>query len=248
MTTKIDLLSLLKTIAIRFEDHSWTNSRGTSSQSALIFKPDDKEKIFSLIKDRSIDDINFNFDKNFDFFVEENNKKYHYFFYGLDIFQRVSLTRKKTYKSYIADLDAPIRERINYLKSELRRSREGKISGRPPLLIEELLKQAEQRTLRQQIEEGLNKFSEMEYQKFIKTLSKSKKCLISNFLLAPEYLWGNLIKKQNDSEYRRLPLGISLFFSNEINMKHTGKIFKLIDAAIKNELALGDYFLFENEL
>jgi hypothetical protein len=248
MKTDLDFLSLLKSKAIRFEDHSWTNSRGTNSQSALIFKPQDKEKIFFLIKERISNEIDFNIAKDFDFWIEENTKKSHYFFYGLEVFQRVSLSRKKTYKSYIADLDAPIRERINYLKAELRKSREGKILGRPPLLIEELLKQAEQRTLRQQIEETLNKFSDMEYQEFRQALLKSKKCLISNFLSAPEYLWGNLIKIQNDLEYKRLPIGISLFFSNEINEKHTGKIFKLIDASMKKELALGDYFLFENAI
>ncbi|MBX9703402.1 MAG: hypothetical protein K2X39_04550 [Silvanigrellaceae bacterium] len=235
---------MLKTMAIRFEDHSWTNSRGKNSQSALIFKPEDKEKIFSLVKERVSDDIDFA--KDFDFWIEENNKKFHYYFYGLEIFQRVSLSKKKTYKSYIADLDAPIRERINYLKAELRKSREGKIFGRPPLLIEELLKQAEQKTLRQYIEESLKHFSDKEYQAFRIALLKSQKCLISNFLSAPEYLWGNLVKNKNNTEYKRLSMGINLFFSNEINEKNTGKISKIIEASIKNELALGDYFLFEN--
>ena len=71
MNTNLDFLSLLKSKAIRFEDHAWTNSRGTQFQSALIFKPESKEEIYSYIENKynSVErfiDIN----QNFNFFIE----------------------------------------------------------------------------------------------------------------------------------------------------------------------------------
>jgi hypothetical protein len=225
MNTNLDFLSLLKSKAIRFEDHSWTNSRGTNYQSALIFKPEIKEEIFYYIENKIIDIIDIDINKNFNFFIEEKHIKTHFYFSGLEIFQNVSLSKKKNYKSYIADLDAPVRERINYLKAELRKARAGKIFGRPPLLIEELLKQAEQKTLRQQIEEKLNKYPKKELDHFKSILSTAKKCLISNYLNSPQYLWGNL------------------FFSFERDARCNSKISKLIESAIKSDLAFDDYFL-----
>ena len=246
MNTNFDFLLLLKSKAIRFEDHSWTNSRGTQFQSALIFKPESKEEIFSCIENEYNNNDEFiDINQTFDFFIQNKDDKIHFYFYGLENFQLVSLSKKKNYKSYIADLDAPVRERINYLKAELRKARAGKIFGRPPMLIEELLKQAEQKTLRQQIEEKLNKHPIKELDNFKRTLSATKKCLISNYLNSPQTLWGNFIKDNRISEYRKLPIGINLFFSYEKDARCNSKISKLIESAIKNDLAFDDYFLLQ---
>ena len=241
MNTNFDFLLLLKSKAIRFEDHSWTNSRGTQFQSALIFKPESKEEIFSLI--RSKNDGVFDENTNYDFFLEMRNIKYHFYYYGEKIYQRITLSRKKAYKSYIADLDAPARERINYLKAELRKAREGKIIGRPALLIEELLKQAHQKTLRQQIEDTIGKESEKN-KLFRNKLNDSSKCLVTNFLSASDYLWINTKDENGKTIQKRLGLGISLLFSYEQYSNSSYEVAKKVTTAQEKGWVFGDYVLF----
>ncbi len=237
------LLSLLKSLSYRFEEHKWTNTRGDIFQAALLFKPEQKEEVFNIIKNELNDDYDKN--ENFTFFhLEKNqNKKQKFFYNGKDIYDRISLSKKKTYKSYIADLDAPVRERINYLRAELKKAREGKIIGRPPLLIEELLKQAEKKTLRQHIEESLDKLQKDEYKEFQIKIKNSNKCLVTDYLDAPEYIWANMKKNNNLIEYNRLQIGVNLFFSLDKNNKCNSKIFKLVEHAKENRSIFQDYIL-----
>ncbi|KAB8033588.1 hypothetical protein [Fluviispira multicolorata] len=238
------LLSLLKSLSYRFEEHKWTNTRGEIFQAALLFKPEQKEEVFSIIKNEFNDGYDKN--ENFTFFyLEKNqNKKQKFFYNGKDIYDRISLSKKKTYKSYIADLDAPVRERINYLRAELKKARDGKIIGRPPLLIEELLKQAEKRTLRQHIEENLDKLPIKEYKEFRIKIKNSNKCLVTDYLDAPEYIWANMKKNNNLIEYNRLQIGVNLFFSLDKNDRNNSKVSNLIKQAIKDNSIFKDYILY----
>jgi hypothetical protein len=242
MNTAMDFLSLLKSKAIRFEDHSWINSRGTQFQTALIFKSDDKQVIFSLIENL-LSNADFDVNKNFGFFLEERDNKKHFYFFGEKIFQRITLSKKKAYKSYIAELDSPVRERINYLKAELRKAREGKTIGRPPLLIEELLAQAKQKTLRQHIEDSLEKNSEKNLL-FRNKLKDSTECLVTNFLSAPDSLWMNTKDENNKTIQKRLGMGISILFSNEQYLNKSYEVAKKVTAALEKGWVLGDYVLF----
>jgi hypothetical protein len=242
MKNDIEFLSLLKSKAIRFEDHSWTNSRGTQFQSALIFKSEDRQEIFLIIENLLCNE-NFEVNKNFSFILKEKENKKHFYYYGEKIFQRITLSKKKAYKSYIARLDSPVRERINYLKAELRKAREGKTVGRPPLLIEELLKQAKQKTLREHIEDSLEKDLEKNLL-FRNKLKESSECLVTNFLTAPYSLWMNTKDENNKTIQKRLGMGISILFSNEQYLNKSYEVARKVTTALEKGWILGDYVLF----
>jgi hypothetical protein len=235
---KRDLLGQLKAKAIKAEELRWKNSRREVLQVGLVFRPEELQDVLDLIKK-----IGFQGEKkDLEFTIPVAGHPTRFFLHAESIFERVSLSRKKSFKSYRASLDAPVPERVNYLKAALKKSRAGQLPGRPPALLEELIKEAGKETLRSKIARKINKLPKEQAAALRHRLSTAQHCLITNYQSAPENLWATL-RGETRSRQRRLPNGVSIFFSRERSGRSIGRVGKEIDKAKSEGRVIGEYVL-----
>jgi len=235
---KRDLLEQLKAKAAKAEELRWRNSRREVVQVGLVFRPDAFQDVLDLLQMAGIAGE----EKDIEFTASVDAQLTKFFFHAGSIFERVSLSRKKSFKSYQASLDAPAPERINYLKAELKKSREGRLPGRPPTLVEKLIKEASKETLRSKILHKIEGLPEEQALALQKHLATAKECLVTNYSSAPENLWATL-RGETQSRQLRLPNGVSIFFSRERSDRTDGRVGKIIEIAMKEGRMIGEFVL-----
>lgn len=235
---KRDLLGLLKAKATKAEELRWTNSRREVLQVGLVFRPEDLQAVLDLVNKPGIRGEK----KDLEFTAPVAGHPTRIYLHAESIFERVSLSRKKSFKSYRTSLDAPVPERVNYLKAALKKSRAGQLPGRPPTLLEELIKEAGKDTLRSKIARKIDKLPKERAEILHHHLSTAQHCLITNYQSAPENLWATL-RGETQSRQLRLPNGVSIFFSRERSDRNVGRVGKEIEKAEREGRVIGEYVL-----
>jgi hypothetical protein len=224
-------LEELKKIAIKYEEIQYTNQRGKQFQCVVVLAPEMKEQVLTKFSSKKIQLIASSTHGEIELHILE-----------FDNVTRVSLTRKKSYKSMRRKLSEPHPEQISRIKAQIKKSLEGKLPGVPLELLEYRLKEALSDTLFRRAELASNKLPEVEREKFLIQLKKSDACFITNYHETQENLWMS-IQCQGKSIRQRAKIGVNLIFSLEKHVRTDGLIARAVEFAQERGWIAGDIVL-----
>jgi hypothetical protein len=224
-------LEELKKIATKYEEIQYTNQRGKQFQCVVVMAPEMKLKVLknlslkktSVIESQAHGELDLNF-------------------LDYDNVTRVSLTRKKSYKSMRRKLSDPHPEQVGRIKAQIKKSKEGKLPGVPVELLEHRLKESLKDTLFRRAELSAKNLPAETKQKFLSKLQNSDECLVTNFHEAHENLWMT-IQSNGKSIRQRARIGVNLVFSAENHIRADGLVGTVVEAAQKNGWIAGDIVL-----
>lgn len=238
---QIDLYQRLKTMAVRLEEHSWSNRRGSHFQSAIILKPALRKSLTDLLREF---DYELSPEKLSKFKVAIGDKEHSLSIHGHEELTNVNLRLKKSYKSYMANLDEPAPAMLKLRKKRLDQSRSGIISQSNLALLELQFKEEMKRPFRDYILQRISQNGDKDAAKvFIEKLRTSQRCLITNFVTAQEVLWASLRRVGQKTEDLRLPEGVNVFLSQEDRSRPSGKVSALVAKAENRGWLYGDWVI-----
>lgn len=233
------LYQQLKAMAIQLEEHRWHNSRGEHFQAAIILKPDLRPILADLLRGLGCE---LSTSERTVLRVETDTQPLS--IHGHEEFANVTLRTKRSYRSYMVNLDEPNPEMIKLRRKRLELSRKGELPHTSPSLLELNLKEEMQRPLREYILERVTKNGDLETaQRFTAKLRSAESCLITNFATAPEVLWASLRRIGRKTQDLRLPEGISVLMSHNNRTRMVGKVGPLVEKAKENGCLYGDWVL-----
>lgn len=224
-------LESLKEIALKCEELKYKNTRGEQFYCILVLSSKDytAEKLKNdLPKNGTVDSKRF------------GNLPLHF----LDISQvtRVSITRKKTYRTMRKKLTEPFPDLVNGAKSRLKKALSGELSGVSIDLLKSKLEQTKQDTIHRMALLAAEKLPKKEKETFLKQLKVSKECLITNYLTADTNLWLT-IQSASGSQHQRAKKGVTIVLSSEDHTRADGEVSKLVKEAFKNGWIAGQIVL-----
>ena len=231
----------LKAMAIRLEEHRWHNSRGEHSQVAIILKPELRPILAELLRDMGCE---LSTSERTVIRIETDKQPLQVSIHGHEEFTNVTLRAKRSYRSYMANLDEPNPEMIKLRRKRLKLSRNGENPHASSALLELNLNEEMKRPFRDYILERVTKNGDLEAaHRFTAKLRTADKCLITNFPTAAEVLWASLRRIGMKTQDLRLPEGVSVFMSHQDRTRITGKVGPLVEKAKENGYLYGDWVL-----
>jgi len=234
------LYQQLKAIAIQLEAHRWQNSRGEHFQAAIILMPEQRPILTDLMRNLG---YQLSTSKRTIVRIEKKRLPLQIFIHGHEEFTNVSLRTKRSFRSYIANLNEPNPQMLQLRRKRLELSRKGEISTSPTLL-EHNLNEEIQRPFRDYILERITKNGDLEVaHRFTAKLRTADKCLITNFVTAGEVLWASLRRIGQKTQDLRLPEGVSVFISHQDRTRTLGKVAQILEKAQENGTLYNDWVL-----
>ncbi len=224
-------LESLKEVALKYEELKYSNVRGDQFYCILVLSSKDytKETLkHELPKNGTIDSKHLGI------------LPLHF----LDISQvtRVSITRKKTYRTMRKRLTDPYPDLVNKAKSRLKMALSGELSGVSIDLLKSKLEKTKQDTIHRMALLAAEKLPKTEQETFLKQLKDSKECLITNFLTADTNLWLT-IQSTSGSQHHRAKRGVTIVLSCEDHTRKDGSVSKLVKEAVDNGWIAGQIVL-----
>lgn len=224
-------LEELKKIATKYEEIQYTNQRGKQFQCVVVMAPEMKQKVLKNLSSKKTSVIESQVHGELDLnFLDYDNVT------------RVSLTRKKSYKSMRRKLSEPHPEQVGRIKAQIKKSKEGKLPGVPVELLEHRLKESLKDTLFRRAELSAKNLPAETKQKFLSKLQKSDECLLTNFHEAHENLWMTLLVDAK-TKYQRAKNGVNLVFSAENYQRSNNTVARLVEKASGEGWVSGDIVL-----
>jgi hypothetical protein len=224
-------LESLKEAALKCEELKYSNTRGEQIYCILVLSSKDytKETLkHQLPKNGTIESKRFgSLPLNF-----------------LDISEvtRVSITRKRTYRTMRKKLTEPFPDLVNGAKLRLKKALSGELSGVSIDLLKSKLEQKKQDTIQRIALLAADKLPKKEKETFLKQLKVSKECLITNYLTADTNLWLT-IQSASGSKHQRAKRGVTVVLSSEDHTRKDGEVAKLVTEAVKNGWVAGQIVL-----
>lgn len=227
----------LKAKALKFEEHRYSTSRGIQIQCVIVLPNEGCADFLralhlkSLKEAQEMDSLEIS---------SSNHGNIALNVLSYSAVTRVSISKKKAYKSFQRKLDEPHPEEITRARRQIEKSQKGELPGIPLELLREKLKEAMQDTLRRRAEVAARKLSKPASKTFLACLRNATECLVTNFHSAPENLWLS-VHSQGKSFRLRAKNGVTVIFSSEDHIRSDSKVAKFVEDALADGRVAGDY-------